>query len=322
MEPGRDPGPAPAQCEVYGDHTIKMSTMPIQNPRESTRSETIDAHVHIWDPSKVEYGWLAEAPQLDRRFVLADVGPTLDDIGIDRVVLVQAADTIAEAEHMLDAADHDPRVAGVVAWVPIDDVAAAATTIDRWGPRKLVGARHMAHRDPNPDRLLSSPVAAVLDLLADRDLTFDVCAETTHLLALVPTLAARHPRLTLIIDHLAKPPIASGGWQPWADLFAEAASAPRVYAKLSGLNTVAGPGATADTYRRYVDHALDVFGPSRLMYGGDWPFALLAAETYGEIWTPLRRSLDALGDDDLDAVLGLTARHAYKLSDQIPGAAP
>jgi L-fuconolactonase len=304
------------------DDTTEMSTMPTESPRASTRSELIDAHVHIWDPTKVAYPWLAEVPQLDRRFELADVGPALDDVGIDRVVLVQAADNIDEAEHMLDAADHDPRVAGVVAWVPIDDVAAAAAAIIRWGPRKLVGARHMAHRDPNPDRLLSSPVAAVLDLLADRDLTFDVCAETTHLLAMVPTLAARHPRLTLIVDHLAKPPIATGGWQPWADLLAEAASAPRVHAKLSGLNTAARPGARADTYRRYVDHALDVFGPDRLMYGGDWPFALLAAETYREIWTPLRRSLDALGDDHLDAVLGLTARRVYKLGDRQSSAAP
>ena len=121
-------------------------------------------------------------------------------------------------------------------------------------------------------------------MISERDLTFDVCAESDQLLRIVPGLAERHPQLTLVIDHLAKPPIATGEWQPWAQLLTDAAEATNTAVKLSGLNTAAAPGSSPADYQRYVDHALDVFGPERTMYGGDWPFALLAADSYTEIW--------------------------------------
>ena len=99
-----------------------------------------------------------------------------------------------------------------------------------------------------------------------------------ELLELVPALAARHPRLRVVVDHLAKPPIRDRGWQPWADLLAEAASLPNVVAKVSGLNTAAFSTWTSADFSPYVDHAMEVFGTNRLLYGGDWPFALLAAD--------------------------------------------
>ena len=154
----------------------------------------------------------------------------------------------------------------------------------------------------------------VLAMLAERNLTFDVCAESEHLLRIVPGLAERHPQLTLVIDHLAKPPIATGEWQPWAQLLTDAAEATNTAVKLSGLNTAAAPGASAADYQRYVDHALDLFGPERTMYGGDWPFALLAANSYTEIWRDLRACLNGLDHAERHAVLASTAQRVYRLS--------
>ena len=118
------------------------------------------------------------------------------------------------------------------------------------------------------------------------------------------------------MDHLGKPPIRERGWQPWADLLTAAAEAPNVTAKVSGLNTAADPGwwSSAD-FQPYVDHALEVFGPYRLMYGGDWPFALLAADSYTQIWAGIRGCLDGLDPAALWAVLGGTARRVYGLAD-------
>ena len=153
-----------------------------------------------------------------------------------------------------------------------------------------------------------------LAVLAERGLTFDVCAETAPLLRHVPALAERHPALSLVVDHLGKPPIRARGWQPWADLLAAAAEPPNVTAKVSGLNTAADPSrwSSAD-FQPYVDHALEVFGPHRLMYGGDWPFALLAAGSYTQIWAGIRECLDTLEPEALWAVLGGTARRVYGL---------
>ena len=214
----------------------------------------IDSHVHVWDPTRAHYPWLAEAPSLNRRFDLSDVEPEHDSAGVVAVVLVQAADDLDDTRLMLEIAASNPRVAGVVGWVPLLDPIAAARALDRWCDEPIVGVRHLIHRDPDPDLLADRRIDDVLMMLAERHLTFDVCAETEHLLRLVPALAERHPSLTLVIDHLAKPPIATGGWQPWAALLTDAAAAPNTVVKLSGLNTAPHPvppppptGATSTT---------------------------------------------------------------------------
>jgi L-fuconolactonase len=274
----------------------------------------VDAHVHVWDAALAEYPWLVDTPQLDDRYDLDDVADEHAAVGVRHVVLVQAADNVEDTEHMLAVAARDPRVAGVVGWLPLLHPDAATACLERWAGRRLVGARHLIHRDPDPDLLSRRAVDDVLAELADRALTFDVCAESTHLLGLVPALAERHPQLTLVIDHLAKPPIEEHGWEPWAGLLRRAAAAPNVVAKLSGLNTAAGVGATTDDYQPYVDHALEVFGPDRLMFGGDWPFALLAARSYRDIVEPMLGCLTALDADERRAVLSGTARRVYGLS--------
>jgi len=274
----------------------------------------IDSHVHVWDPARVSYPWLVDAPALDRRFDVSDIDNELDAAGVVAVILVQAADHIDDTELMLDLAASNARVAGVVGWVPLLDPSAAERSLDRWTNSAIVGVRHLVHRDPDPDLLADPRIDDVLAMLAARNLTFDVCAESEHLLRIVPGLAERHPRLTLVIDHLAKPPIATGGWHPWAQLLADAAEATNTAVKLSGLNTAAAPGASTADYRRYVDHALGVFGSERTMYGGDWPFALLAANSYTEIWRDLRACLDGLEHVDRHAVLAGTAQRVYRLS--------
>jgi L-fuconolactonase len=273
----------------------------------------VDSHVHVWDSARVEYPWLRDVPQLRGRYDLEDVVAEQALVGVDQIVLVQAADSIDDTELMLEAAGSHRRVVGVVGWVPLLRPADAAASLHRWSEHPLVGARHMVHRDSDPDLLVNSRIDDVLRMLTDRDLTFDVCAESSHLLALVPALAERHPHLTLVIDHLAKPPIRDHGWEPWAGLLRDAAKAPNVFTKLSGLNTAAEVGASAADYQPYVDHALEVFGPQRVMFGGDWPFALLAASSYTKIVAPLLGCLSGLGADDRDAVLAGTARRAYRL---------
>lgn len=280
----------------------------------------LDSHVHIWLPDGADYSWLAEVPELRRPFQLGQVLPELSVAGITSVVLVQAADDVADTESMLRAAQEHPEVAGVVAWVPLARWRQAQRLLDRWAGHPVVGVRHLVHRQADPNWLLDPQVDQGLAMLADRGLSFDVCAETPHLLGLVPRLAERHPALTLVVDHLGKPPLREyaeqpdgPAWQRWAGLLAAAAAPPTVVAKVSGLNTTAPPGWTAADLRPAVEHALAVFGPDRLLYGGDWPFALLAAESYSQVWHGVRDCLDRLPAADLEQVLCGTARRAYRL---------
>ncbi|MFI5782320.1 amidohydrolase family protein [Nocardia sp. NPDC051570] len=275
---------------------------------------TVDAHVHVWDITgekfQVEYDWLSETSEvLFRTYTLDDLAPRLDTQGVDALVLVQASDSLAENAALLDAAAHAPRPAAVVGWLPLHRPGEVADELDRW---PLAGVRHMIHRDPDPKWLLRTEVSESLDLLARAGLSFDAVAECPDLLAQVPLIAAAHPSLTVVLDHLGKPPIAVGGWQPWADLLTDAASQPNVVAKISGLATVSASGHTAAGWQPYVDHALTVFGPNRLMVGGDWPFTLTAA-SYSTVWQATLGTLSDLTGDERAAVLGETASRIYRI---------
>jgi hypothetical protein len=163
----------------------------------------VDAHQHVWNPATADYPWLTpDLTVLDREYDQPDVAAELRTAGIDLTVLVQAADNLEDSENMFRVAAGDPLIAGVVAWVPLDDVTAAEKILDRWAGRPVVGIRHLIHIEPDPRWVLRPDVSAGLDLLAERGLAFDVCAETPELLATVPALAAAHPNLRLVVDHL------------------------------------------------------------------------------------------------------------------------
>ena len=278
----------------------------------------LDAHQHFWNLDRVSYPWLtAEYGPIFRTFEEADLQPHLDECGVEGTVLVQSMDSFEDTEYMLEVADRWPRVRAVVGWVPLTDADGAATALDRYGrdPR-FVGIRHLIHEDPDPDWLLRPDVGDGLALLVERGLTFDVVAVLPRHLEHVPVLAARHPGLRLVIDHLAKPPIKDKGWEPWAGLLAAAAEHPNVYAKLSGLNTAADWSTwTADDLRPYVDHAVEQFGARRLMFGGDWPVAVLAGD-YVKVFRETERLLSDFVPADRALILGGTAAEFYRIPEE------
>ncbi|MWA03574.1 amidohydrolase family protein [Actinomadura sp. LD22] len=287
----------------------------------------IDAHQHFWNLDRVAYPWLTpDQGPIHRTFEEGDLRPHLDACGVDGTVLVQSADSYADTDFMLEVADRWPRVRAVVGWVPLTRPDEAAEALDRYrrDPR-YAGVRHLIHEEPDPDWLLQPVLRDGLDALAERGLTFDVVAVLPRHLEHVPMLAERHPGLRLVIDHLAKPPIAERGWRPWADLLARAAAFPNVHAKVSGLNTAADHGTwTAADLRPYVEHALELFGAERLMFGGDWPISVLAGG-YRKVWNETAKVLDdlALTPGDRARVLGGTAADVYRIPGPArPGAVP
>lgn len=273
----------------------------------------IDAHLHFWDLETGHYPWLTpEAGPIFRTFTPDEVIPQLAAAGVEGAVLVQAMDSYADTDSMLAQADAYDFIAAVVGWVPLNRPDEAARALERYaGHPKFAGVRHLIHDESDPDWVVQDSVIEGLGLLADAGLPFDVVAVLPRHLEHVPVLAERVPGLKLVIDHLAKPPIREEGWEPWASLIARAAQYPTVHAKLSGLNTAADPETwTAKDLRRYVDHAIEVFGPDRLMFGGDWPVATLAGD-YAKVWNETGVLLRDLPPTARDAVLGGTAARFY-----------
>lgn len=275
----------------------------------------VDAHQHFWNLESGGYGWLGpEFGTINRSFGIEDVEPLAAEAGVDDVVLVQADDSLADTRAMIAIADAWPRVAGIVAWAPLADREALPGVLEDFATdSRIVGIRHLMHDEPDPDWVVGDQVLRGLEALEKAGLAFDLVPVLPRHLEHVPTLATRFPDLTLVIDHLAKPAIAAGDTQPWSDLLAAAAAFPNVTAKISGLDTAAGPDSyTAAAIRPYVEHAIEVFGPDRLMFGSDWPVSLLA-DGYATWWATVQEVLAGLTTDERGQILGRTATAAYGL---------
>jgi L-fuconolactonase len=277
----------------------------------------IDSHQHVWDPARAAYDWLGpELAPIDQAMDFEQLLPELTAAGVDFTVQVQSADNPEDTELMRESAARHPQVAGIVGYAPVEDPEACARTIQSWaGDPLMVGVRTLIHNQPDPEWLLRPEVGEGLALLADAGLCFDVVAVLPRHLELVPIIAERHPRLRLVIDHLAKPPIGLAHREPWWDLIAAAAQHPNVYAKVSGLYSATGDSGawTTDSVRPFVERALEVFGADRLMYGGDWPISVLSGG-YTRVWNGLLPIFDALAPADREQVLGRTAAEFYGLS--------
>jgi L-fuconolactonase len=277
----------------------------------------IDAHQHVWDLERAPYPWLGpHLPHWNRTFTFGELKPQLARAGVGATVLVQSADNDADTDHMLAVADAHPEIAAIVVYVPLDRPAEAVRRLAQLRrDSRVVGVRNLIHDRPDPDWILRPDVDEGLSALEEAGTTFDYVAELPRHLSHVPELSRRHPRLKLVIDHLSKPPIGNPNHEPWWSLIAEAAQNPLVYGKVSGLYTKHDPGGwTPDALRPFVDRALEVFGPSRLMYGGDWPISV-AAGGYGPVFDGLAEVLGGLDGADLEEVMSGTARRFYAIDE-------
>lgn len=272
----------------------------------------VDAHHHVWDLSSGLYDWPTSAEPAIHRTVTADeLASELARAGIEATVLVQAADSLADTDAMLAAQDQHPWIAGVVGWLPLDDPQGLARELDMRRGR-LNGMRHLVNSEADPEWLLRPEIQPGLALLSEAGLPFDVVAVFPEHLRLVPAVAAAHPEMTLVIDHLAKPPFRADGWSEWVAQMQRAAALPNVRAKVSGLDTAAGPGWTVDELRPAWDVALDTFGPQRLIFGSDWPVCLLVS-SYGDVVAATRALAAELTSAEQERVFGGTAVEVYRL---------
>lgn len=277
----------------------------------------IDAHVHVWDLRRASYPWLTpQIGPLYRSIGFDEIEPTLRERGIGGAVLVQASDEAADTEVMRDAAARHEGILGVVAWSPLDDPVRMAADLERFALDPLVvGIRNLVHEHPR-EWLDRDEVEASFALLAMHELPLDFPTSTPAALADLPGIGARHPELRLVIDHLGKPPVGGDrdDHAEWRRLIGECARNPATVAKLSGLYSARGSldSWAVDAVLPFVEDALELFGPERLMYGGDWPIAELAGG-YARGWDALATLLASLSAPERVDVLGRTAARVYRL---------
>ena len=239
----------------------------------------IDAHLHFWDPTRLDYDWLKHVP------TIASVhdGEHFKNIGIDLegAVFVQADCAPDQALAEVDwVAEQKFPILGIVAYAPLEIGENVAAHLAALASRPLVkGVRRNAQGEA--DGFMTSPgYLAGMKLTAEAGLTIDMCIRVHQLPELIQA-AGQVPQARIVVDHLGKPDIAAHGGDiygdTWADNLAALAALPNVWCKLSGLPTQARwDDWRADELLSHLDHAISVFGPYRCLFGGDWPVVDLA----------------------------------------------
>jgi L-fucono-1,5-lactonase len=276
----------------------------------------VDSHHHFWDPATADYPWLTgDLAPIRRAFGPADLAPLLRQSRIDRTVLVQTRSSLDETREFLSTASAQPFIAGVVGWVDLtgpsvrDDLAAL-----RAGPGgdRLVAIRHQVQDEPDADWLGRTDVRRALDEVASAGLAYDLLVRARELPAAVDAAAAL-PELRFVLDHAAKPPIASRVREPWSTLIGRLGRLENVTCKLSGLVTEADwatwqPGDLGP----YVETVLEAFGPARVMFGSDWPVCLVAAR-YERVVAAAKDLTSGLTTTEQARIFGGTAIETYGL---------
>jgi L-fucono-1,5-lactonase len=272
----------------------------------------IDAHQHFWIYNQREYGWIDEAMASIRRdFLPVELKTQLESNGFQGSVLVQVRQTLEETRWLLQLAENNPFLLGVVGWVDLRSPHLRAELESFAEKPKLVGIRHIVQSEPD-DFLLQPDFLRGISILEEFDLAFDILIYTKHL-PMAAEFVGRFPRQRFVLDHLAKPPIKSGAIDLWASGMRVLASFPNVCAKLSGLVTEADWQAwKPEDLRPYLDVAFECFGPSRLMIGSDWPVCTVAA-SYTRAVNLVKDYLSRHAAAEREAVLGGNAEKFWRL---------
>ncbi|NGO09420.1 amidohydrolase family protein [Streptomyces sp. HC44] len=277
----------------------------------------VDAHHHVWDLSVRDQDWITgpELQPLRRNFTVTDLRPKTRAADVGRTVLVQTITVPEETPEFLALAAESDLIGGVVGWTDLtrpDVTDELARLAELPGGAHLRGIRHQVQGEPDPEWLLRPDVHRGLTAVAEAGLVYDLVV-LPHQLSACVKAAADQSGLTFVLDHLGKPPIASGAQEPWAGAVRALAGLPNTVCKLSGMVTEADHATwTVDDLRPYADTVLEAFGPSRLMFGSDWPVCTLAA-TYAQVLETAVELTAGLSGSEREDVFAGTATRVYGL---------
>lgn len=273
----------------------------------------IDSHQHFWQVGHFDYPWMRpDVGVLYQDYLPSQLEPILKECNVDQTILVQASNSLAETYWLLSLAERHPFIAGVVGWVDLGDPEIEQELEVLMANPKFKGVRHLVESEPSDDWLVQPTVVKGLQVLEKHQVSYDLLVHTRHLKH-VKTVAEACPNLRLVIDHMAKPQIATGQIADWASALKEVAAYPNVWCKLSGLVTEANLISwTTEDLRPYVERALEFFGPKRMMFGSDWPVCLLAA-SYDQVLKSSQSLLAGATQEDKQWIFAGNAIELYNM---------
>ncbi len=273
----------------------------------------IDAHQHFWQYNAVRHSWITEEMSLLKRdFMPENLGEEREANRIDATIAVQADQSEEETLFLLQLAQRNSSIAGVVGWVDLCSPHASKRLKHFSQFDKLCGFRHIAQDEPDDWFLVRPDFLRAIAALREFNFTYDILIYPDQLPAALE-LVSQFPEQKFVIDHIAKPEIKSRSRAGWAVLMQNIAAKPNVYCKLSGLVTEADwKNWKKEDFQPYLDIVFGAFGPKRLMFGSDWPVCLLAA-SYEQVIEIIEDYVQDCAADIKDRIFGANATEFYQL---------
>ncbi len=277
----------------------------------------LDAHVHLWDTGRFELTWLASVPELSPRYEAGDLRAAVGALPVESAIAVQAGESADEAAWLLG---DDTGAAGAGA-LPTRVVLQYAPAAEGWlgavhdvatgrGPLPS-GIRIPLHRR-KADWTDLAGLSTLLRGLEERGMVLELLLRPDQI-AVVPALAAAHPRLGVVLCHLG---LSTAEPTPeWRAALATLTGRPNVSAKISGLFSPRGTPQHGDARpRAAVAHAIAALGPDRLMFGSDWPMSTRVGP-YTEVVERTALLLPELTPEQSAAIWHGTAERVYGIAD-------
>jgi L-fuconolactonase len=273
----------------------------------------IDAHQHFWNYDAAQFPWITpEMKVLQRNWLPQDLGPSLRAADIDGTIAVQARASAEETRFLVKMTMRYPWIRGLVGWVDLCAEGVEGDLAHLAADKRFKGVRHPLQDEPD-GFLARTDFRHGIGALAAHGLAYDLLVKPPQLPA-ATELVTRFPAQTFVLDHLGKPDIKGGGLEPWKTYLAELARRPNVCCKLSGLVTEARwNGWKREDFKPYLDAAYEAFGPERVLFGSDWPVALLSAKDYGAVHGIVELWARPLGAPAREKLFGANAARVYKL---------
>lgn len=276
----------------------------------------IDGHQHFWEPGEQRPRWIgADLALLDDRFAPDVLEPLLSRNGIASSIAVQADRSVQDSDYLLSVAAEVDWVSAVVVWLDLRSVHRSRQQLAQLsGHSKLRGVREPLSEASAPGWLRRSETLRSIELVEDRGLLLEVAPVFPEQLLDIVAIAARFPHLTIVVDHLGKPPLGTSAMRTWESQLQMLGEHPNVNAKISGLNTVVQDSRwSAATLAPALEAAARAFDPTRLMAGSDWPVCLLNG-SYSKVWETTKQLVQCIFHGSEHLVMGETARRVYQLA--------
>jgi L-fuconolactonase len=274
---------------------------------------TIDSHQHFWIYEPVKHEWIDDSMVVIRKdFMPSDLQKVYKENGIDGCVAVQADQTLAETDFLIELSNEYDFIKGIVGWVDlraenIDEVLKKYSQFE-----KIKGFRHIVQGEADHNFMLRDNFLRGIGALEKYNFTYDILI-FPHQLGAALELVKKFPNQKFVIDHIAKPHIKDGFYEGWANLMLVMGKCPNVYCKLSGMITEADYNTwTFEQIKPYMELVLKAFGTHRMMYGSDWPVCLVAGN-YDRVKQVVTQFVADLSIEDQHLIMGQNSINFYSL---------